>query len=126
MRAMEEELERLREALRVLVEESGRSIRELERDIGVGHGTISNMFRGRTELRLRHLDRLSRALGVTLQQLLTQAFAVPLPPAPRRQERLRTLVSEVVREELEDFWERHGMCCKGSKLVADGQDAEPL
>lgn len=123
---MKEELERLREALRVLVEDSGRSIRDLEREIGVGHGTLSNMFRGRTELRLRHLDRLARALGVTLQELLAQAFAVPLPPAHRRKARLRSLVAEVVREELEDFWERHGMCCKGSRRVADGEAAEPL
>jgi len=120
------DLEGLREALRILVERSGRSIRDLEREIGVGHGTVSNMFRGRTELRLRHLDRLARALNVTLQELLAQAFAVPLPPARPRHERLRNLVSEVVRAELEDFWSRYGSRCKSSKVVADGEDAEPL
>ena len=126
MRAMGNDLERLREALRALVEGSGRSIRDLEREIGLGHGTIGNMFHGRTELRLRHLDRLSSALGITLQELLSQAFAVPQPPARPRQARLRSLVAEVVREELEGFWERHAMRCQGSELVADGEDAEPL
>src|SRR5690606_16556133 len=94
----DDDLERLREALWVLVEGSGRSIRDLEGEIGVGHGTLGNMLRGRTELRLRHLDRLARALGVTLQELLAQAFAVPQPPVPRRQARLRSLVAQVVRE----------------------------
>jgi transcriptional regulator with XRE-family HTH domain len=124
---MGNDLDRLREALRALVEGSGRSIRDLEREIGLGHGTIGNMLHGRTELRLRHLDRLSRALGIPLQELLAQAFAVlPQPPARPRQARLRSLVAEVVREELEDFWERHAMRCKGAELVAEGEDAEPL
>lgn len=100
-----------------------RSIRDLEREIGVGHGTISNMLRGRTELRLRHLDRLARALNVSLQELLSKAFATPLPPERPRHERLRNLIAEVVRAELEDFWNRH---LEGSKVVADGEDAEPL
>jgi transcriptional regulator with XRE-family HTH domain len=117
------DFEGLREALKVLVEQSGRSIRDLEREIGVGHGTISNMLRGRTELRLRHVDRLARALNVSLQELLVEAFAVPLAPPPPKRERLRSLLSEVVRAELEDFWSRH---FKGSKVVADGEDAEPL
>jgi transcriptional regulator with XRE-family HTH domain len=117
------DLEGLREALKVLVDRSGRSIRDLEREIGVGHGTISNMLRGRTELRLRHLDRLARALNVSLQELLMKAFAIPLPPERPRHERLRNLITEVVRAELEDFWIRH---CDGSKVVADGEHAEPL
>ena len=117
------DLEGLREALKVLVERSGRSIRDLEREIEVGHGTISNMLRGRTELRLRHVDRLARALNVSLQELLAEAFAVPLPPPPPKRERLRSLLSEVVRAELEGFWRRH---LKGSKVVANGEDVEPL
>src|SRR5689334_10259348 len=51
MRDKGEDLERLREALLAVVERSGRSIRDLEREIGVGHGTLGNMFLGRTELR---------------------------------------------------------------------------
>jgi transcriptional regulator with XRE-family HTH domain len=120
------DLDRLRETLRALVEGSGRSIRDLEREIGVGHGTLGNMFRGRTELRLRHLDRLSRALGVTLQELLAEAFAVPLPASRRRHARLRNLVAEVVREELEDFRARHGIRFERHPVVANGEDTEPV
>jgi len=118
-----EDLERLREALKDLVERSGRSIRDLEREIGVGHGTIGNMLRGRTELRLRHLDRLARALKIDLRELLAAAFALPLPPLPQRHERLRRLISEVVRTELEAFWNRRS---KRSEHVADVGDAEAL
>ena len=116
------DLEQLREALRTLVERSGRSIRSLEMEIGVGHGTLGNMLRGRTEPRLRHLDHLCRALGVSLQELLAQAFAVPLPEPRLRHGRLRNLVAEVVRQELEGFRDRHFR----QELVAEGEDAEPL
>lgn len=91
-------------------------------EIGVGHGTLGNMLRGRTEPRFRHLDHLCRALGVSLQELLAQAFSVTLAePRPRRG-RLRNLVAEVVREELESFWDRHFR----RKGVAEGEEGEPL
>lgn len=116
------DFEQLRQALRALVERSGRSVRSLETEIGVGHGTLGNMLRGRTELRLRHLDHLCRALGVSLQELLAQAFAEPLPEPRSRHSKLRNLVAEVVRQELEGFWDRHFR----QEWVAESEEAGPL
>lgn len=102
----EAESARLLELLREKVRLSRRSHRDLERELGLGHGTIGNLFRGRTELRLRHLAMLGRALGFDPVELLLEAYGVyrPYPPPPPglvlTREELRTVVREAVREEM--------------------------
>jgi transcriptional regulator with XRE-family HTH domain len=99
-----DESERLLELLKEKVSLSRMSHRELERELNVGHGTIGNLFRGKTELRLRHLSMLGRALGFDPVELLLEAFGVyrPDPPPPPglvlTREELRTLVQETVRD----------------------------
>ena len=105
---------RLLELLREKVDLSRRSHRELEREMKLGHGTIGNLFRGKTELRLRHVAMLGRALGFDPVELLLEAYGVyrPDPPPPPglvlTREELRALVQETVREavreEMERFW----------------------
>ena len=101
------ESERLLELLREKVSLSRRSHRELERELKVGHGTIGNLFRGKTELRLRHLWMLGRALGFDPVELFLEAFGVyrPDPPPPPglvlTREELRMVVRDAVREELD-------------------------
>jgi hypothetical protein len=98
---------RLLELLREKVRLSRRSHRDLERELNLGHGTIGNLFRGRTELRFRHLGMLGRALGFDPVEILLEAYGVyrPAPPAPPgfvvTQEELRALVREALREELD-------------------------
>jgi transcriptional regulator with XRE-family HTH domain len=102
----ESESLRLIELLREKVNLSRRSHRELERELNLGHGTIGNLVRGKTELRLRHLSLLGRALGFDPVELLLEAFGVyrPDPPPPPglvlTREELRIVVQDAVREEL--------------------------
>lgn len=106
---MENDLESLRllELLRERVRLSRRSHRELERELNLGHGTIGNLFRGKTELRFRHLAMLGRALGFDPVELLLEAFGVyrPYPPPPPglvlTREELRAVVQDALREELD-------------------------
>ena len=97
---------RLLELLKEKVSLSRRSHRELEREMKLGHGTIGNLFRGKTELRLRHISMLGRALGFDPVELLLEAYGVyrPDPPPPPglvlTREELRAVVREAVREEL--------------------------
>ena len=98
---------RLLELLREKVILSRRTHRELERELNLGHGTIGNLVRGKTELRLRHLAMLGRALGFDPVELLLEAYGVyrPDPPPPAglvlTREELRAVVRDAVREELD-------------------------
>ena len=98
---------RLLELLREKVTLSRRSHRELERELNLGHGTIGNLVRGKTELRLRHLAMLGRALDFDPVELLLEAYGVyrPDPPPPPglvlTREELRAVVQDAVREELD-------------------------
>ena len=68
-------LERLLEALNRRFRESGRTQRGVERELGLGHGTLANILHGRTALRLHHVEVLGRALGFTLHDLLSETYA---------------------------------------------------
>lgn len=115
---------RLRNALNARVRRSGRSVRSLELEIGLGHGTLGNMLRGRSELRFHHLERLGRALGCTVPELVAEAYEL-VPPQPRgRHDRLRALVEDVVRAELAAFWDRHGIRLEGRRARARVQEIE--
>ena len=103
------ESERLIELLKEKVSLSRRSHRELEREMKLGHGTIGNLFRGKTELRLRHVSMLGRALGFDPVELLLEAYGVyrPDPPPPPglvlSREELRDVVRDAVREEMDRY-----------------------
>lgn len=98
---------RLLELLREKVMLSRRSHRELERELKLGHGTIGNLLRGRTELRLRHIAMLGRALHFDPVELLLEAYGVyrPDPPPPPglvlTREELQAVVRDAVRDELD-------------------------
>jgi len=104
---------RLLELLREKVRLSRRSHRDLERELDLGHGTIGNLLRGRTELRLRHLAMLGPALGFDPVELLLEAYGVyrPFPPPPPglvlSREELRDVVVEAVREAVREEMDRH-------------------
>ncbi|HWM92899.1 MAG TPA: helix-turn-helix transcriptional regulator [Thermoanaerobaculia bacterium] len=117
-------VDRLREEVKALLRRRGRSVRVLERELGLGNGTLSRVFRGRADLRFRHLELIARALGMTLQELLAEAYGLAVPDRrPRRHSRLRALVAEVVRAELADFWKSHGIRLEGD--LARVVEAEP-
>lgn len=98
---------RLLELVREEVRRSGRSLRDIERELDLGHGTLGNIFRGRTELRLRHVVMLARALHFEPGDLLREAYRTeppeppPPPPLPVSLEELRGLIVDALREELD-------------------------
>jgi transcriptional regulator with XRE-family HTH domain len=68
------DLDRLLEALNRRFRDSGRTQRDLERELGLGHGTLGNILRGTTALRLHHVELLGKGLGFTLPELLNEVF----------------------------------------------------
>lgn len=95
---------RLLELVLERVRRSGRSHRDIERELDLGHGTLGNLFRGRTELRLRHIDMLSKVLNFETADLLLQVYrkSPPAPaPLPVTLEELRSLIIGALRDELD-------------------------
>ena len=116
---MEDEEGRLLELLAEIVARSNRSQRELERALGTGHGWLRLLFRGKTELKIRHIVLLGPLLGFTPGEFFREAYPEPtrsalervkaqalaLPPVKGRRTKLsptaRLEVREIVREEME-------------------------
>lgn len=114
----EQELARLLELLAELVARSGKTQREIERALGVGHGWLRLLFKGKSELKVRHILDLSELLGFTPGEFFRQAYpeaqgnAVEplrrslhdiLPPKLRRRQlnaQARLEVRDIFREEL--------------------------
>jgi transcriptional regulator with XRE-family HTH domain len=114
----EQEPARLLELLAELVARSGRTQREVERALGVGHGWLRLLFAGKSELKVRHILDLAALLGFTPGQFFRQAYpevqgtAVEqvrrnvndiLPPKLRRRQlnsQARLEVRDIFREEL--------------------------
>ena|SRR5436305_2358596 len=116
---MEDEEGRLLELLAEIVARSNRSQREIERALGTGHGWLRLLFRGKTELKIRHIVALGPLLGFTPGEFFREAYpetahsalekvkaqAVVLPPLKGRRTKLspaaRLEVRDIVREEME-------------------------
>lgn len=88
--------ERLLKSLRERLQLDGRSVRKIEADVGLGHGTLGNVLRGKSELRFHHLERLGAALGFTVPEIVAEAYGETNEKAA-----LRSLLAEVVRGELD-------------------------
>jgi transcriptional regulator with XRE-family HTH domain len=58
------DLQQLRQVLRQAVDASRMPVREMERRLGVGHGSLYRMLDGGLDLRVRHLLALAGLLGV--------------------------------------------------------------
>jgi len=66
--------ERLVVLLGKRVEESGLSQRALEAAAGWGHGTLGNLLRGRSSVRLEQVEILARVMRFPLLDLLMEAY----------------------------------------------------
>lgn len=93
--ARTETQERLLWALRKRIELDGRSMRKIEAEVGLGHGTLGNVLRGHSELRFHHLERLGVVLGFTVPEIVVEAYG-----ESRERSELRSLLEEVIRAEL--------------------------
>ncbi|MEA2561415.1 MAG: hypothetical protein QOH06_2919 [Acidobacteriota bacterium] len=61
------------EVLRLRLADARISQREAERMLGLGHGIVGNILRGRTALRIQHLELLGPLLGFTPEEILSEA-----------------------------------------------------
>jgi transcriptional regulator with XRE-family HTH domain len=112
-------LEELRAVLREAVSASRLSYREIEDQLGLGHGSLQRLLDGRVDVRVHHLVGLARILQVHPMEFLELGF--PDWPSrhrltdwmrpdsrirrtrqalPSTREDLAALVREIVQEEL--------------------------
>lgn len=89
--------------LRRRIWQSGKSLRTIESELAWGHGTLSNVLRGRTEIRLHHLESLARILGLEPIDLLREVYddaKENVVTVTLSEERLSTLIREAVASTL--------------------------
>ena len=65
---VDQEVQRYLELLEGLIKVENFSIREVERRLGWGKGTLNGIFRGKIEIKLRHLFGILDLLGYTPEQ----------------------------------------------------------
>ncbi len=70
----QDDLSELRAVLREAVAACRRSNRDLEDDLGLGHGSLLRMLDGRIEIRVHHLVAIARILQVHPMEFLELAF----------------------------------------------------
>lgn len=87
------------EVLKQRLADSRISQREAERMLGLGHGIVGNILRGRTALRIHHLELFGALLGFTPDQILSEARGASRIPAGDGFARL--VASHVVAELLQ-------------------------
>jgi len=109
--------DRVRDLLRTKLREERFSFNKVERELGLGHGTVANLLTtGRSTLKLDHLDLFARLFKVSSLELLAEAYGVSLasplttalPSHLAEPEQLKDLLREVLSDN--DFLPclRHG------------------
>jgi transcriptional regulator with XRE-family HTH domain len=71
---IESELQRLVGVLEEITLASHRSQRDLERQLDLGNGYLSHLFKGRRELKVKHILMLGRILGFDLVTFADRAY----------------------------------------------------
>jgi len=74
---IDQEVQRLARLLEALVKVERVPVRELERRLDLGGGTLNRIFTGKIELKVRHILLVLDALGVKPQTFFELAFKVP-------------------------------------------------
>jgi transcriptional regulator with XRE-family HTH domain len=87
------------EVLKQRLADSRISQREAERLLGLNHGIIGGVLRGKTALRIQHLELLGRLLGIAPDQILVEALGISESPAA--DQFARRVASHVVDELLQ-------------------------
>lgn len=117
----QEDLSELRAVLREAVAACRRSNRDLEDDLGLGHGSLQRMLDGQVDVRVQHLVALARLLQVHPMEFLELGFpdwpvhhhltdwmrpdlrkrARKRPGLPSTREELSELIRGIVQEEFD-------------------------
>lgn len=74
---VDEEVRRLARLLEALVKVERLPVRELERRLDLGGGTLNRIFSGKIELKVRHILLVLEELGVKPLAFFEQAFKLP-------------------------------------------------
>jgi hypothetical protein len=80
---LEAQVARLTRLLDEAAHKTRRSRRSLERELGLAHGYLGNLFNGRTELKVYHVLLLSKLLDLDPVELLRQALHGEAGPSER-------------------------------------------
>jgi hypothetical protein len=70
----EKGIDYLLDLLAEVIEGSGRSDRDLERALKVGHGWLRLLLKGRIDLKVRHLEEIGAELGFSLEDFFLRAY----------------------------------------------------
>ena len=74
---IDQDVRRLARLLEALVKVERVPVRELERRLDLGGGTLNRIFTGKIELKVRHILLVLEALGVKPMSFFELAFKVP-------------------------------------------------
>lgn len=91
---VEKEVQRYLELLEGVIKVEGFSIREVERRLGWGKGTLNGIFRGKIELKLRHLFGILDLLGYTPEQFYDLAHR-KLPEGTSVAQRILRILDDI-------------------------------
>jgi transcriptional regulator with XRE-family HTH domain len=88
---LDQEVERQVQALKTLIKLSNVSVRELERRLKVGAGTLNRIFAGRIELKVRHVLMILDEIGYEPKEYYNLLYGERRP-----QERLADWIFELL------------------------------
>lgn len=91
---VDKEVQRYLELLEGLIKVENFSIREVERRLGWGKGTLNGIFRGKIELKLRHLFGILDLLGYTPEQFYDLAHR-KLPEGTSVAQRILRILDDI-------------------------------
>lgn len=91
---VDQEVKRYLELLEGLIKVESFSIREVERRLGWGKGTLNGIFRGKIELKLRHLFGVLDLLGYTPEQFYDLAHR-KLPEGTSVAQRILRILDDI-------------------------------
>lgn len=94
MDLLEEEVGRLTDLLHGYMRFRHRTVRDVERDLGWGRGTLNRIFAGRSELKLRHILEVAATLDLTPEDFFHMAYAV-MPKGSTTVERVIAMIEQL-------------------------------
>jgi transcriptional regulator with XRE-family HTH domain len=88
---MEPETQHMLQVLKTIMRVLGYTNRDIERKLGLSSSYLSRLFSGGMELRFEHIVQISRAMGLTLEEVFQFAYPQPKEPPSEALVRLRLL-----------------------------------
>lgn len=96
MESLDAEIDRLTDLLQGFMRFKHRTVRDVERDLGWGRGTLNRIFGGRSELKLRHILEVAATLDLTPEEFFHMAYMI-LPKGATTVERIVAML-EILAE----------------------------